>query len=73
MGLPNATSVNQEMDALPVWPATYACSEIILTKQQLRMQGGGLQKAAAAHGTQQQVDHGENIKDVTGCTVPPPR
>jgi hypothetical protein len=46
MGLPNATSVNQEMDALYYGaskPVTYARGKIILTE---RLQMRGLQKSA---------------------------
>ena len=49
MGLPNATSVNQEMDALygSFKSATYARGEVILTE---RMRLRGLERSAAAAG-----------------------
>ena len=70
MGLPNATSVNQEMDALygAFKSATYARGEIILT-QRLRMRG--LQNVAAHQARQHDVDADEH-QDVVGRVVPPP-
>ena len=68
MGLPNATSVNQEMDALygPFKSATYARGEIILTQ---RLRTRGLQNAAAAV-IQAPQDFDNNEEDVAGCVIP---
>ena len=71
MGLPNATSVNQEMDALygAFKSATYARGEIILTHR-LRMRG--LQNVAA-HRAQQDADAPDHHEDgVAGRVFPPP-
>jgi hypothetical protein len=55
MGLPNATSVNQEMDALygPFKTATYARGELILTER-LRLKGLQNSARAAAPATEQE-------------------
>ena len=69
MGLPNATSVNQEMDALygPFKTATYARGESILTEQ-LRLRG--LQNSArAAALTTEEEGKDDNNKEVESDEV----
>ena len=62
MGLPNATSVNQEMDALygPFKTATYARGELILTK---RLQMKGLQNSARAAAAATAEEEGKDNDD----------
>ena len=69
MGLPNATSVNQEMDAPygAFKSATYSCGEIILTQ---RLQMRGLQNVAAHQAHQQDADADND--GVAGRVVPQP-
>ena len=69
IGLPNATSVNQEMDALygPFKTATYARGESILTEQ-LRLRG--LQNSArAAALTTEEEGKDDNNKEVESDEV----
>ena len=70
MGLPNATSVNQEMDALygAFKPATYARGKIILTER-LRMRG--LQNSAMAAGNREGEGDNEEVHATPNGNDPP--
>ena len=65
MGLPNATSVNQEMDALygPFKTATYARGELILTER-LRLKGLQNSARAEAQATEQEEGNDDDNDDL---------